>query len=121
MSTSQISKLPRPGMCLIFLSFKFYTKYTNIKILVFGQNLTTKSKTETSTSSSKPLSRTKLPNFAAIHQKQFKKMENLVEHVSRKEERSKKLINSATKLKPGKIFVCFVVFKIGKFLKIILR
>ncbi|XP_065371675.1 uncharacterized protein Mink isoform X2 [Calliphora vicina] len=79
MSTSQISKLPRP---------------------VLGQSVSIKSKPQTSTSSSKPLSRTKLPNFAAIHQKQFKKMENLVEHVSRKEERSKKLINSATKLKP---------------------
>ncbi|XP_067618920.1 uncharacterized protein Mink [Eurosta solidaginis] len=42
-------------------------------------------------------SRTKLPNFAAIHQKQFEKMENLVDHVSRKAERAKILTNSAAK------------------------
>uniref|UniRef100_W8BEY8 Uncharacterized protein n=2 Tax=Ceratitis capitata TaxID=7213 RepID=W8BEY8_CERCA len=41
--------------------------------------------------------RTKLPNFAAIHQKNFEKMENLVEHVNRKAERAKILTNSATK------------------------
>ncbi|XP_036324405.1 uncharacterized protein LOC118737767 [Rhagoletis pomonella] len=41
--------------------------------------------------------RTKLPNFAAIHQKHFEKMENLVDHVNRKAERAKILINSATK------------------------
>ncbi|XP_037807472.1 AT-rich interactive domain-containing protein 4B [Lucilia sericata] len=75
MSASFISKLPRP---------------------VVNQNLSGK----TQTSTSKPLSRTKLPNFAAIHEKQFKKMENLVDHVSRKQERSKNLINSATKLRP---------------------
>ncbi|KAI8130120.1 hypothetical protein FF38_02772 [Lucilia cuprina] len=77
MSSSYISKLPRP---------------------VMNQNLS--GKTQTFTSTSKPLSRTKLPNFAAIHEKQFKKMESLVDHVSRKQERSKNLINSATKLRP---------------------
>ncbi|XP_011195480.1 uncharacterized protein LOC105220713 [Zeugodacus cucurbitae] len=41
--------------------------------------------------------RTKLPNFAAIHQKHFEKMENLVDHVNRKAERAKVLTNSASK------------------------
>ncbi|XP_039947477.1 uncharacterized protein LOC120766188 [Bactrocera tryoni] len=41
--------------------------------------------------------RTKLPNFAAIHQKNFEKMENLVDHVNRKAERAKILTNSASK------------------------
>ncbi|XP_017968005.1 myb-like protein X isoform X1 [Drosophila navojoa] len=42
--------------------------------------------------------RTKLPNFAAIHQKQFEKMENLVEHMERKAVRAKVLASSAVKL-----------------------
>ncbi|KAM7362155.1 mitotic spindle and nuclear protein isoform 2-T2 [Cochliomyia hominivorax] len=79
MSTSHISKLPRP---------------------VVNQNTTNKQ--QNSSTISKPIARTKLPNFAAIHEKQFKKMENLVDHISRKQERSKNLINSATKLKPVK-------------------
>ncbi|XP_014099701.3 uncharacterized protein Mink isoform X1 [Bactrocera oleae] len=41
--------------------------------------------------------RTKLPNFAAIHQKNFEKMESLVDHVNRKAERAKLLTNSASK------------------------
>ncbi|XP_053945943.1 uncharacterized protein LOC128855239 [Anastrepha ludens] len=41
--------------------------------------------------------RTKLPNFAAIHQKNFGKMENIVDHVNRKAERAKILSNSSTK------------------------
>ncbi|XP_054725942.1 uncharacterized protein LOC129235895 [Anastrepha obliqua] len=41
--------------------------------------------------------RTKLPNFAAIHQKNFGKMENIVDHVNRKAERAKILTNSSTK------------------------
>ncbi|KAL7729875.1 hypothetical protein ACLKA6_014725 [Drosophila palustris] len=42
--------------------------------------------------------RTKLPNFAAIHQKQFNKMENLVDHIERKAVRAKELTSSAVKL-----------------------
>lgn len=47
---------------------------------------------------SKLKARTKLPNFAAIHQKQFEKMENLVEHMERKAVRAKVLTSSAVKL-----------------------
>lgn len=47
--------------------------------------------------------RTKLPNFAAIHQKHFEKMENLVDHVNRKAERAKILTNSASKDRVGKL------------------
>ncbi|XP_064553332.1 neurofilament heavy polypeptide isoform X2 [Drosophila montana] len=46
---------------------------------------------------SKLKARTKLPNFAAIHQKHFEKMENLVEHIERKAVRAKVLTNSAVK------------------------
>ncbi|XP_034112277.1 uncharacterized protein LOC117573284 isoform X3 [Drosophila albomicans] len=45
--------------------------------------------------------RTKLPNFAAIHQKHFSKMENLVDHIERKAVRAKELTSSAKKLIPG--------------------
>ena len=48
-------------------------------------------------------SRTKLPNFAAIHQKNFEKMESLVDHVNRKAERAKLLTNSASKDRVGKL------------------
>ncbi|KAH8407205.1 hypothetical protein KR222_010492 [Zaprionus bogoriensis] len=41
--------------------------------------------------------RTKLPNFAAIHQKQFNNMENIMEHMERKAARAKNLISSAVK------------------------
>ncbi|XP_022217497.2 uncharacterized protein LOC111070816 [Drosophila obscura] len=50
---------------------------------------------------SKVKKRTKLPNFAAIHQKQFAKMENLVDHLDRKAVRAKVLISSALKREPG--------------------
>ncbi|XP_061398085.1 putative leucine-rich repeat-containing protein DDB_G0290503 [Musca vetustissima] len=65
-------------------------------------NSTTISTSSSSSSSSmiKP-TRTKLPNFAAIHQKQFQKMENLADHVARKQERSKILINSNSKIRPA--------------------
>lgn len=65
-----------------------------------NNTVTTTTSSSTSTSSSK-LTRTKLPNFAAIHQKQFQKMENLADHVARKQERSKVLINSTSKIRPG--------------------
>ncbi|XP_062123961.1 neurofilament heavy polypeptide [Drosophila sulfurigaster albostrigata] len=45
--------------------------------------------------------RTKLPNFAAIHQKHFSKMESLVDHIERKAVRAKELTSSAKKLIPG--------------------
>ncbi|XP_030370465.1 uncharacterized protein LOC115621075 isoform X2 [Scaptodrosophila lebanonensis] len=47
---------------------------------------------------SKPKTRGKLPNFAAIHKKQSEKMENLVQYIERKAERAKVLTNSASKL-----------------------
>ncbi|XP_034659990.1 uncharacterized protein LOC117896072 isoform X2 [Drosophila subobscura] len=50
---------------------------------------------------SKVKMRTKLPNFAAIHQKQFAKMENLVDHLDRKAVRAKVLTSSALKHEPG--------------------
>ncbi|TMW43704.1 hypothetical protein DOY81_011216 [Sarcophaga bullata] len=78
MSTSYVSRLPRPRL---------------------QENVSNKPVNPT-TSGHKPLTRTKLPNFAAIHQKQFQKMENVVDHINRKQERSQILINSATKLKP---------------------
>ncbi|XP_075148151.1 mitotic spindle and nuclear protein [Haematobia irritans] len=77
-----ISKLPRP--------------VTN-QISSLNATITSAMSTA-STSASKP-ARTKLPNFAAIHQKQFQKMENLADHVARKQERSKILINSASKIR----------------------
>ncbi|KAH8388290.1 hypothetical protein KR093_002987, partial [Drosophila rubida] len=45
--------------------------------------------------------RTKLPNFAAIHQKHFSKMENLVDHIERKAVRAKELTSSAKKIISG--------------------
>jgi hypothetical protein len=39
-----------------------------------------------------PLYRTKMPNFNAIHQEQFKKMESITHHQSRVKERSTKLL-----------------------------
>ncbi|XP_005189326.2 probable serine/threonine-protein kinase kinX isoform X1 [Musca domestica] len=65
----------------------------------FLNSTTTSSSTLLTSSMSKP-ARTKLPNFAAIHQKQFQKMENLADHVARKQERSKNLINSNSKIRP---------------------
>ncbi|KAH8288578.1 hypothetical protein KR054_005480, partial [Drosophila jambulina] len=41
--------------------------------------------------------RTKLPDFSALHQKEFAKMESLVDHVERKAERAKILTSSALK------------------------
>lgn len=44
--------------------------------------------------------RKKVPNFAAIHQKQFDNMENLEEHIERKKARAKELTSSALKQPP---------------------
>ncbi|XP_017080004.2 uncharacterized protein LOC108113806 [Drosophila eugracilis] len=44
--------------------------------------------------------RTKMPNFAAMHEKQFARMESLLDHVERKAERAKVLTNSVQK-QPG--------------------
>ncbi|CAD7092581.1 unnamed protein product [Hermetia illucens] len=44
-----------------------------------------------------PSSRVKLPNFAAIHQQQFEKMESIWDHVARKTERAKVLSSSKPK------------------------
>lgn len=76
-----------------------------------NNTVTTTTSSSTSTSSSK-LTRTKLPNFAAIHQKQFQKMENLADHVARKQERSKVLINSTSKIRPGKKNTIYLLFNI---------
>ncbi|XP_017052505.1 uncharacterized protein LOC108095772 [Drosophila ficusphila] len=45
--------------------------------------------------------RTKMPNFAAMHEKQFAQMESLLDHVERKAERAKVLTNSVKKQLPG--------------------
>ncbi|EDV53774.1 uncharacterized protein LOC6554145 [Drosophila erecta] len=45
--------------------------------------------------------RTKMPNFAAMHERQFAKMESLLDHVERKAERAKVLTNSVQKQVPG--------------------
>ncbi|KAH8242963.1 hypothetical protein KR032_003426, partial [Drosophila birchii] len=45
--------------------------------------------------------RTKLPDFSALHQKEFAKMESLVDHVERKAERAKILTTSALKKPKG--------------------
>lgn len=84
-----------------------------------NNTVTTTTSSSTSTSSSK-LTRTKLPNFAAIHQKQFQKMENLADHVARKQERSKVLINSTSKIRPGNrkkntIYLLFNIFTDKKY------
>ncbi|XP_070073553.1 enolase-phosphatase E1 isoform X2 [Drosophila takahashii] len=50
---------------------------------------------------SKVNKRTKMPNFAAMHEKQFAKMESLLDHVERKAERAKVLTNSVQKQLPG--------------------
>ncbi|EDW51109.1 uncharacterized protein LOC6619616 [Drosophila sechellia] len=50
---------------------------------------------------SKVNKRTKMPNFAAMHERQFAKMESLVDHVERKAERAKVLTNSVQKQVPG--------------------
>jgi len=42
-----------------------------------------------------------MPNFAAMHEKQFAKMESLLDHVERKAERAKVLTNSVQKQLPG--------------------
>lgn len=76
-------------------------------------NTVTATTSSSTTSSSSKLTRTKLPNFAAIHQKQFQKMENLADHVARKQERSKVLINSTTKMRPGnKKYTNYLLFNI---------
>ncbi|XP_043651800.1 titin homolog [Drosophila teissieri] len=46
---------------------------------------------------SKVNKRTKMPNFAAMHERQFAKMESLLDHVERKAERAKVLTNSVQK------------------------
>ncbi|EDW59132.1 uncharacterized protein Mink [Drosophila virilis] len=69
-SRHQVSRIPKP------------TQYPPIKAAVTPNKLK---------------KRTKLPNFAAIHQKHFEKMENLVEHIERKAVRAKVLTNSAVK------------------------
>ncbi|XP_017123777.2 uncharacterized protein LOC108143758 isoform X2 [Drosophila elegans] len=56
--------------------------------------------TRTITPSKVNKKRTKMPNFAAMHEKQFAKMESLLEHVERKAERAKVLTNSVLK-QPG--------------------
>ncbi|XP_039492498.1 uncharacterized protein LOC120452372 [Drosophila santomea] len=50
---------------------------------------------------SKVNKRTKMPNFAAMHERQFAKMESLLDHVERKAERAKVLTNSVQKPIPG--------------------
>jgi peptidyl-tRNA hydrolase len=57
-------------------------------------------------------SRIKIPNFTAIHQQNFKKMESIAEHIARKAERTKQILaaskspmNSAKKEGSSKVIV----------------
>lgn len=100
------SRLPRPSKffwkCVLnYLNNVFLVFFSVANSKHFLNSTTTSSSTSLTSSMSKP-ARTKLPNFAAIHQKQFQKMENLADHVARKQERSKNLINSNSKIRPGK-------------------
>ncbi|XP_013110512.2 uncharacterized protein LOC106089242 isoform X1 [Stomoxys calcitrans] len=81
-----LSKLPRP---------------VAHHVPLLTSNVTFTSTSSNISASTSKVTRTKLPNFAAIHQKQFQKMENLADHVARKQERSKILINSASKMRPA--------------------
>lgn len=45
-----------------------------------------------------------MPNFEAIHRKQFKKMESIIDHVARKAERARELTKSTAK----SIYIYFI-------------
>lgn len=48
----------------------------------------------------KPIIANKIPNFAAIHQRQFEKMDSLDEYISKKSERAKKLFGTPITSRP---------------------
>lgn len=48
-------------------------------------------------------SKIRMPNFSNIHQKQFLRMESITDHIARRAERAKNLINSHTKVKPASV------------------
>ncbi|XP_055906557.1 cell surface glycoprotein 1 [Eupeodes corollae] len=48
-------------------------------------------------------SKIKMPNFSNIHQKQFQRMESITDHVARRAERAKVLINSTSKIRPASV------------------
>lgn len=100
------SRLPRPSKffwkCVLDYLINIFLVFFAVAISKHFLNSTTTSSSTSLTSSMSKPARTKLPNFAAIHQKQFQKMENLADHVARKQERSKNLINSNSKIRPGK-------------------
>lgn len=91
-SKSLDSRIPKPSTC--FISDHFFVWLTNIVLFVEFMAL------PKSNTPGKLKARKKVPNFAAIHQKQFDNMENLEEHIERKKARAKELTSSALKQLP---------------------
>ncbi|KAH8326166.1 hypothetical protein KR067_002652 [Drosophila pandora] len=88
---SKLSRIPKPSELLYASILLQQTSSSSLLEIVAIGKVVTPSKVK----------RAKLPNFAAIHEKQFSKMESLVDHVERKAERAKVLTNSALKLASG--------------------
>lgn len=91
-SKSLDSRIPKPSTYLIC-----HSKYISLSKSICFLEFVSLTKTNTP---GKLKPRKKVPNFAAIHQKQFDNMENLEEHIERKKARAKELTSSALKQPP---------------------